>query len=130
MSMVIEWAALHQSELLQKLATAARGYPGREDSTVRLRERPMLPRVNRVRHVDAYLLELGFTDGEAGVVDFRDRVVGRGGVFRALEDVEFFSRVEVQPEAGTVVWPDGVDFCPDVLYSLATGGSLRHLQTK
>ncbi len=38
-----------------------------------------------------------------------------------LEDVEEFGRVEVDREAGSLVWPNGVDFCPDVLYSRATG---------
>ena len=88
----------------------------------------MFARVNRVRHVADYKLELGFSDGAAGVVDFRDRVVGRGGVFLPLEDVEFFSRVQLDPEAGTIVWPNGVDLCPDVLHSLATGMTLPSLE--
>lgn len=66
-------------------------------------------------------LELSFTDGTTSELDFRNRIVGRGGVFRQLEDVGFFTQVQVDPEAGTIVWPNGVDFCPDVLYSLATG---------
>jgi hypothetical protein len=45
-----------------------------------------------------------------------------------LSDVDFFSRVQVDPEAGTLVWPNGVDFCPDVLYSLATGEPLPVLE--
>jgi hypothetical protein len=51
-----------------------------------------------------------------------------GGVFSQLEDVGFFSQVQVDPEAGTIVWPNGVDFCPDVLYSLATGKPIRVLE--
>ena len=81
----------------------------------------MSPRVNYVRHVGDYRLELGFADGLRSEVDLRDRVAGRGGVFRPLADVDFFRQVQVEPEAGTIVWPNGVDFCPDVLYSLATG---------
>ncbi len=81
----------------------------------------MFPRVAEVRHVRDYRLELTFTSGEKAEIDFRDMIVGRGGVFAALEDVEEFRRVEVDREAGTVVWPNGVDFCPDVLYSRATG---------
>ena len=49
------------------------------------------------------------------------------GVFAPLEDVEFFKKVTVDPEIGTLVWPNGVDFCPDVLYSQATGKPLPEL---
>ena len=79
----------------------------------------MGPRVNSVQHLGVYRLELGFTDGLRKVVDFRNRIVGRGGVFRPLADVEFFKQVQVDHDAGTIIWPNGVDFCPDVLYSLA-----------
>jgi hypothetical protein len=64
---------------------------------------------------------LEFTDGPKGVIDFRDRIVGRGGVFSQLNDSAFLQSVRVDGEAGTIVWPNGVDFCPDVLYGLATG---------
>ena len=80
----------------------------------------MFPRVKLVRHVCDYRLELTFADGTTREVDFRQRIVDRGGVFRELEDVGFFKRVQVDPEAGTIVWPNGVDFCPDVLYAMAT----------
>ena len=88
----------------------------------------MFPRVERVRHMCDYRLELTFTDGATAELDFRQRIVGRGGVFRQLEDVEFFKQVQVDPEAGTIVWPNGVDLCPDVLYSLATGKPIRVLE--
>ena len=81
----------------------------------------MLPRIADVRHVQGYWLELTFTDGTRARLDFRDRIVGRGGVFTQLEELEFFKRVRVDPEVGTLVWPNEVDFCPDVLYSEATG---------
>ena len=88
----------------------------------------MSPRVTSVRHVRDYALELTFADGTTKQVDFRQKVVGRGGVFLPLEDVEFFKRVTVDSEAGTIVWPNGVDFCPDVLYSLATGKPIPVLE--
>ena len=81
----------------------------------------MFPRIVAVRHIEAYRLELTFKNGERAELDFRERVVGRGGVFRPLEDLEFFKQVIVDPEIGTLVWPNEVDFCPDVLYSEATG---------
>jgi hypothetical protein len=81
----------------------------------------MFPRVKQVRHLGEYRLELSFTDDTKGVLDFKERVVGRGGMFTPLEDIDFFKQVQVDPEAGTIVWPNDVDFCPDVLYSLVTG---------
>ena len=88
----------------------------------------MLPRVEHVSYLGDYRLELRFTDGTKGELDLRERVVGRGGVFKPLEDVSFFKRVKVDPEAGTIVWPNEVDLCPDVLYSLVTGRQVRVLE--
>jgi hypothetical protein len=89
--------------------------------TARQRNVHAFPRITHVRHIQGYWLELTFADGEQAKLEFTDRVVGRGGVFATLEDLEFFKRVRVDPEIGTLVWPNEVDFCPDVLYSGATG---------
>ena len=88
----------------------------------------MLPRVEQVRHLGEYRLELRFTDGTKGELDLKERVVGRGGVFEPLEDISFFKQVQVDPESGTIVWPNDVDLCPDVLYSLVTGRPVRVLE--
>ena len=90
----------------------------------------MFPRVRAVRHVKDYELEITFSDGTVAKLDFRRRVLGRGGVFAPLESVDFFRQVSVDGEAGTIVWPNGVDFCPDVLYAEATGKSIDELGTK
>jgi len=84
----------------------------------------MFPRITSVRYLKDYWLELTFSDGESAKLDFRERIVGRGGVFAPLEEVDTFRQVQVDPEARTLVWPNGVDFCPDVLYSEATGRPL------
>ena len=89
----------------------------------------MLPRVASVRHLKDYVLELQFSDGTVAELDFRRRIVGRGGVFQPLEDVHVFSQVTVDRESGTLVWPNGVDFCPDVLYAEATGKTCAELDT-
>jgi hypothetical protein len=89
----------------------------------------MFPRIKKVRHIEAYRLELTFTNGETAKLDFRNRIVGRGGVFEPLEDVDYFKQVKVDPEIGTLVWPNEVDFCPDVLYSEATGKPLPEFET-
>ena len=90
----------------------------------------MFPRVCGVRHIKDYELEITFSDGTVAKLDFRRRVVGRGGVFAPLQDPDFFKQVAVDGEAGTLVWPNGVDLCPDVLYAEATGKSIDELGTK
>jgi uncharacterized protein DUF2442 len=84
----------------------------------------MCPRITEARPIAGHRLELTFTDGARGEVDLRSDILGRGGVLVPLEDTAFFRQVSVDPEAGTIVWPNGVDMCPDVLYSRATGRPL------
>ena len=88
----------------------------------------MFPRVVSVRYLEGYRLEITFSDGITRELDLADRVIGRNGLLRDLGDVEFFRRVRADQEAGTLVWPNGVDFCPDVLYVLATGRQSQELE--
>ncbi len=62
-----------------------------------------------------------FDDGIVRVVDFDGWLIGAGGVMALLSNREFFSQVSVDQDAGTIRWPNGVDLCPDVLYSCVTG---------
>ena len=87
----------------------------------------MIPRVCKVEYLKDYQLEVSFTDDTVAKLDFRQRVVGRGGVFKPMENLNFFKQVKVDSEAGTLVWPNGVDFCPDALYCEATGKSTSEL---
>ena len=47
----------------------------------------MFPRIAEVRHIEAYRLELTFTNGEKAELDLADRSIGRGGFFAPLEDM-------------------------------------------
>ncbi len=49
-------------------------------------------------------------------------------MFRPLEDLAFFKQIQGDPEASTIVWPNGVDFCPDVVDALATGRPVKSLE--
>jgi hypothetical protein len=44
-----------------------------------------------------------------------------GGAFALLADPDRFSRVRLQPELGTICWPDGADLDLVVCYSRVTG---------
>ena len=77
--------------------------------------------VTEVRPLENRNLALTFADGLHAVVAM-DRVIERySGVFAALMDDSFFRQVRVDRELGTIVWPNGADVCPDVLYSFASG---------
>jgi hypothetical protein len=89
----------------------------------------MFPRIAGVYHIRDYVLHLLFTSGEEADLDLRSRIVARSGVFTPLQDIAYFAQVTVDPEAGTLVWPNGVDLDPDVLYSEATGTPLPIPQT-
>src|SRR6266700_1002901 len=43
------------------------------------------------------------------------------GVFAPLKDPATFAQVRVHPEVGTIVWPNGADLDPDVLYAELSG---------
>ena len=64
-----------------------------------------------------YRLWLAFSDGTDGEVDLRRKLWGP--VFEPLLNPSYFRRAYVDPDAGTVVWPNGADFAPETLHSLA-----------
>ena len=74
--------------------------------------------IAEVEAQDNYRLALSFADGTRGVVDLSE-LVGRG-VFRGWQDYASFRKVAIG-ETGELVWPDGVDLCPDALYFKMTG---------
>ncbi len=79
----------------------------------------MLPRVNYVTALGGFRLRLGFTDGSRAEIDLGPLILKRDGVFLALRDPAIFSQVTVDSDAGTLVWPNGADIDPDVLYGAA-----------
>ena len=85
--------------------------------------------VVEVRPLEGCRLFLRFDDGVEGEVDISSLVEFKG-VFAPLKNREFFAQVRVDPEIGTVVWPNGADLDPTVLYALVTGKPLPHLELK
>ncbi len=71
--------------------------------------------VVEARHVRDYVVWVMFEDGTEGEVDLESSL--RGPVFEPLRDVESFKQLRVNPELGTIVWPNGADIAPETLYS-------------
>lgn len=72
--------------------------------------------VKSAKHVSDFILWVAFDDGTSGNVDLSG--VLNGSVFQPLKDVNIFSKVSVDPELETVVWPNGADLAPEFLKDL------------
>jgi hypothetical protein len=84
----------------------------------------MLKDIVKAKPLKDFHLHLEFEGGANGEVDIR-KLVKFTGVFEPLKDETFFAKVDVNPEWGTVFWPNGADFDPDVLYSMVTGEEIK-----
>ena len=73
-----------------------------------------LPRVVAVEPLEGSRLCLTFTDGLVREVDLSGELWGP--MAEPLQDPNYFRQVSVDPELGTVVWPNGFDLDPDVLH--------------
>ncbi len=82
----------------------------------------MLHTVKRILDIKPYKLTLEFNTGEVKLVDLEDRLKAKSTTtsskFKELLDKNYFQTVKLQPEWETIFWDNGIDFCPDVLYSL------------
>ncbi len=76
-----------------------------------------LPVVVGVAVVGDHVLRLLFSDGTVGDVDFSSE--HWAGVLEPLNDAAYFAQVTVDPEAGTIAWPNGIDLAPEPLYEQA-----------
>jgi len=79
--------------------------------------------------MEDYRLELTFSDGAHGAVDLRDWIVGQGEPVKPLESPDYFRRVSINPDFGTISWPNGADFCADVLHARITGTKIPQAAT-
>ena len=74
-----------------------------------------LIRILTVELVEGFQVRLGFTDGTEKVVDLEPYL--HGPIFEPLRNnPDVFRAVQVNKRMGTVVWPNGADMDPDVLY--------------
>ncbi len=77
----------------------------------------MLSDVVEVELLGDHRVRLRFDDGLEGDLDLSTLIVFEG-VFASLRDPREFAKLELNDELGTIVWPNGADLDPLVLYSL------------
>jgi hypothetical protein len=76
-------------------------------------------KATNVRVLRPYVIEVTFADGVVRSIDVERELYGE--VFEPLKDPEFFARVTLDRQLGTIVWPNGADFSPEFLYA---GGAI------
>lgn len=76
----------------------------------------MFHTVKKVKYLEGYKLALVFDDGKIKIVDFEGRLKNAKNMFVPLKDLNYFQKVRV--DGITIVWPNGLDLCPDVLYEI------------
>ncbi|MDP9404203.1 MAG: DUF2442 domain-containing protein [Actinomycetota bacterium] len=71
--------------------------------------------ITHVKVLHDHVVRLRFADGAEKSIDLDPYLHGR--VFAEIRsNPAVFASVRVDPEAGTIVWPNGADLAPDVLY--------------
>jgi hypothetical protein len=79
----------------------------------------MLKDIVAIKPLAGHQLWLRFEDGIEGVVDI-SQLIPFSGIFAPLQDLASFAQVQIHPELGTIVWQNGADLDPDVLYAVVT----------
>jgi hypothetical protein len=83
-------------------------------------------RVTDFAIVAPYTVRVAFEDDTSQVIDLGPLL--RGELYGPLHDPAVFERVVLDPDAGTLVWPNGADFDPATLHDWPTlGAAMREL---
>jgi len=72
--------------------------------------------IKSAKHISSYKIWVAFDDGTSGEVNLEGSL--NGPVFLPLRDIKVFSKVTVDPELETVVWPNGADLAPEFIKEL------------
>lgn len=70
--------------------------------------------VRAAEYLGGHKLLVEFTDGSVREVDLSGELEGE--IFEPLRHEAEFARVYVNPDTGTVEWPNGADFAPEFLH--------------
>lgn len=78
-------------------------------------ESEKMVRIRFVEVLNNYWVRLGFTDDTQKEINLEPYL--RGPIFEPIRnDPVIFRSVKVDPRMGTIVWDNGADIDPDVLY--------------
>lgn len=79
----------------------------------------MFLHVIEAKHIQDHRVHVRFNDGTAAEIDLAESL--EGPVFQPLRDPAYFRLFKI--EGHTLAWPNGADFAPEYLHSLAQQSS-------
>jgi hypothetical protein len=83
----------------------------------------MIHLIKEILQVEPFTVTVRYNKGEVLSIPFKQRLQEWATIadspFSQLLQEDYFSQVQLDPEAETLVWPNGLDFCPDTLYTWA-----------
>jgi hypothetical protein len=79
--------------------------------------------ITEILQVEPYKLTVRFKTEEVRQIDLSSKLSewsnNPNSKFADLKDPNIFKKVKLDQEFETLVWENGIDLCPDVLYSLS-----------
>lgn len=78
---------------------------------------PELSRLIEATYAGDYRVNLKFSDGVAGCVDFSDML--QHSFYVPLRDKQLFAQVKVNDEVHVLQWPGDIDMAPEITFERA-----------
>ena len=69
--------------------------------------------VTSAKPLDGYSVEVCFDDGREGIADLTEAL--EGPMFESLKEPDVFTKLRVDEELQTIVWPNGTDLAPEYI---------------
>lgn len=81
----------------------------------------MLHLVKEIVSIAPFQVCLLFDNNEVRVIDLKEKLtewsVSQESKFKTLLDPNYFIQAKYDEDLATIAWDNGIDFCPDSLYS-------------
>jgi hypothetical protein len=83
----------------------------------------MIHSIKEILNIEPFRLTVKFNTEEIRQIDLSEKLNEWGSTpnskFAELKDPTTFKKVKLDKDFETVVWENGIDLCPDVLYNLS-----------
>ena len=72
--------------------------------------------VTKAKYLQDYQIEMEFSSGDRRIVDLKDHLWGE--IFEPVKDLEFFKQFKLNPDTGTIEWPNESDYAPEFFLTI------------